>query len=340
MNKPYRTAYLTLICVVIVFALPYLPCFTLAGGEAQQGPMKTMERIYMIGHRGAAGLAPENTLSSFMRAIEIEVDCIELDVLMTADGELVVHHGFRLNPNIARTANGKWLPNALTPAIKTLPLVELKTYDVGRINPDTPFANRHPQQQPLDGERIPTLGEVIDLLKKKAGKKIKLCIEIKTSPQKPELTPTPEIISDAVVDLLDKERILDRAFIFSFDWRSLLHIQKIAPDLQIVFLSSTSMRHNTIRIGMPGPSEWTAGLDVDDYDGSIPRLVKAAGGRYWGPKYNQVMSFEIEEAHRIGINVFVWTVDRKRDMLKLIDKGVDGIITNRPDILKSILNEP
>ena len=99
------------------------------------------------------------------------------------------------------------------------------------------------------------------------------------------------------------------------------------------------MRNNTIRIGMPGPSPWTAGLDIDDYDGSIPRLIKAAGGRFWAPNHNQVMDYEIKEAHRLGIKVFVWTVDRKSDMFRLIKMGVDGIITNRPDILKSILGE-
>ena len=97
------------------------------------------------------------------------------------------------------------------------------------------------------------------------------------------------------------------------------------------------MRHNTIRIGMPGPSPWTAGLDIDDYDGSIPRLIKASGGRFWAPRHNQVMIHEIEEAHRLGIKVFVWTVDQKNDMVRLMEMGVDGIITNRPDILKSVL---
>ena len=300
--------------------------------------MNKTGKITMIGHRGAAGLVPENTLSSFKRAIEIGVDCIELDVLMTADGVLVVHHDYRLNHKIARTADGKWLDKGSRPAINTLSIKELKTYDVGRVNPETAYAGRYPQQLPVDGERIPTLREVVHFLKEKAEGKTKLCIEIKTSPREPDLTPPPEVISDAVVEVLSEEKVLDRAFIFSFDWRALLHVQKIAPDLQQVFLSSTSIWNNTIRIGIPGPSAWTAGLNIDDYNGSIPHLIQAAGGWYWGPRYNQVRNFEVEAAHRLGIKVFVWTVDRRADMLKLIEMGVDGIITNRPDILKSVLD--
>jgi glycerophosphoryl diester phosphodiesterase len=295
------------------------------------------KKIYMIGHRGAAGLAPENTLAAFARALELGVDGIELDVLMTADGKLVVHHDYRLRPEIARTPNGEWMKKGSSPAIKALSLAELKKYDVGRINPDTAYAGRYPRQQPMDGEHIPTLREVIQLLKRKPERKTQLYIEIKTSPQKPELTPPPEEIATAVVKVLREENVSGRALILSFDWRSLLHIQETAPDIHQVFLSSTSLRHNTVRIGMPGPSPWTAGLDIDDYDGSIPRLVKAAGGRFWAPRYNQVMNYEIEEAHRLGIKVFVWTVDRRDGMIRLMEMGVDGIITNRPDILNSVL---
>ena len=332
MKKQNRIACCVLMCVVLSSLALCLPDFALAAGDKSK-------KIYVIGHRGAAGLAPENTISSFIRALELGVDGIELDVLMTAEGKLVVHHDYRLKPEFARTANGKWLKKGSRPLIKTLSLAELKTYDVGRINPETTYADRYPHQQPVDGERIPTLREVVQLLKKKTEEKTKLCIEIKSSPQKPQLTALPEVVTDAVVKVLQEENVSDRALILSFDWRSLLHVQKITPSIQQVFLSSTSIRHNTIRIGMPGPSPWTAGLDIDDYDGSIPRLIKAAGGRFWAPRHNQVMIHEIEEAHRLGLKVFVWTVDRKNDMVRLMAMGVDGIITNRPDILKSVLGK-
>ena len=324
---------------MLIFSALCVVSINTAAGEKM--PLSTEndagKKLYVIGHRGAAGLAPENTLAAFTRALELGVDGIELDVLMTADRKLVVHHDYRLKPEIARTPNGKWVKKGSSPAIKELTLDELKTYDIGRLKPFTSYARRYPKQQPMDGERIPTLKEVVQLLKRRPEVKTRLCIEIKTSPEKPEMTPLPEVVADAVVKILREENVSDRALILSFDWRSLLHIQEIAPDIHQVFLSSTSMRHNTVRIGMPGPSPWTAGLDIDDYDGSIPRLVKAAGGRFWAPRYNQVMNYEIEEAHRLGIKVFVWTVDRRDDMIRLMKMGVDGIITNRPDILNSVL---
>ena len=83
-------------------------------------------------------------------------------------------------------------------------------------------------------------------------------------------------------------------------------------------------------------SPWTAGIDIDDYNGSIPRAVKAAGGSYWAQYYKHMTYDDLNEAHELGIQVFVWTVDSKSEMLRLIEMGVDGIITNRPDIFKSI----
>ena len=88
------------------------------------------KKIYMIGHRGAAGLAPENTLAAFAMACAIGVDAFELDVLFTADKKIVVHHDFSLKPEITRTAEGKWLQEDTRPVIKNLKLAELRTYDV------------------------------------------------------------------------------------------------------------------------------------------------------------------------------------------------------------------
>jgi len=168
--------------------------------------------------------------------------------------------------------------------------------------------------------------------------KTRIWIEIKTSPEKSEVSSRPDTVAESVVKLLQQERFTERVRILSFDWRALVHIQEIAPDLPTVYLSNTAGRSNNIKPGLPGPSPWTAGFDVDDFNGSIPRTVKAAGGRFWAPRYNQVTFDLIKEAHRLGIRVFVWTVDRRDDMIRLMKMGVDGIITNRPDILNSVLN--
>jgi glycerophosphoryl diester phosphodiesterase len=304
---------------------------TPAGYEA---PAK---KIYVIGHRGAAGLAPENTLSAFARACEIGVDAVEFDVLFTVDGEVVVYHDFNLKPEITRTQDGKWLEDSTPPAINDLTLAELKTYDVGRLKPHTRYARRYPEQKAVDGQRIPALREVISLHKQKCHKSTELWIEIKTTPEKPELTPAPEIVSERVVKILREENISDRTRILSFDWRNLVHVQKIAPDIPTVYLSLEGVRLNNIKPGRPGSSPWMAGVDIDDFAGSIPRAVQAAGGRYWAPYYKHVTSNNIQTAHQLGIQVFVWTPDSRSEMERLIELGVDGTITNRPDILQSIM---
>lgn len=296
-------------------------------------------RPVVVGHRGAAGLSPENTLAAFSRALELGVDAVELDVHLTAEGEIVVHHDFTLKPEIARTPDGSWIEGPDGPVIKDLTLAELKTYDVGRLKPYTRYSRRYPEQRPADGERIPTLLEVISLLKRSPNRKTRICVEIKTSPEKPESTKSPESVVDAVVKVLRAEEISARTLILSFDWRALVHAQKIAPAIPTVYLSHTGLRLNNIKPGTPGPSPWTAGIDVDDYNGSIPRAVKAAGGQYWAPNHKTITPALVREAHTLGLKVFVWTPDSRRAMIGLINMNVDGIITNRPDILLSIIED-
>ncbi|KPJ75386.1 MAG: hypothetical protein AMJ54_15145 [Deltaproteobacteria bacterium SG8_13] len=289
--------------------------------------------FYVVGHRGAAGLAPENTLSSFARACELGVDAVELDALLTADKEVVVHHDFRLKPALTRSPDGDWLKPGSLPVIKDLRLDELKTYDVGRLKPGTGYARRYPEQTPVDGERIPTLREVIRLLKQQCGPTTQLWVEIKTSPEAADLTPAPETVSEMVIEILRGEKISDRTRILSFDWRNLVHVQKIAPDIPTVYLSLEGSRLNNIKSGQPGASPWMAGLDIDDFSGSIPHAIRAAGGRYWASYYKQLTVASLRAAHELGMEVYVWTPDAQDAMKHLIEMGVDGIITNRPDRL-------
>jgi glycerophosphoryl diester phosphodiesterase len=290
----------------------------------------------VIGHRGAAGLAPENTLAAFSKALELGVDAIEMDVLLTADGRLAVHHDPRLKPETTRGPDGGWLAEK-GGAIITLGLEELKTYDVGRLKPNTRYGRRYPDQQPADGAVIPTLEEVLALVAKEGDGRVQLYIEIKGSPLKPELTAAPEVVTDAVVRMVRDAGVAGRTVLLSFDWRALVHARKIAPGIRTSFLSAKFARFDTVRAGQPGPSPWLGGFDVDDFDGSLPRTVHAAGGHVWSPHYRQVTAAGIAEAHGLGLGVVVWTVDDAADMRRLMDMGVDGITTNRPDILMKVL---
>ena len=337
--KPQKKMVLrSMVIAISVFAIILAASSSTAIDRSSlpSGNAQPAKKLLKIGHRGAAGLAPENTLAAFGKACELGVDAVELDVFLTADSTLVVHHDYTLKPEITRTADGEWQSRP-GPAIKELTLAQLKTYDVGRLKPDTRYARRYPEQQPADGERIPSLGEVISLLEAKCDPATRLWVEIKTNPEKPALTPVPESVADAVVQLLREQDFARRVSILSFDWRGLVHIQKIAPDIPTVYLSLVGRSLNNIKPGQPGPSPWMAGYDIDEFQGSIPRAVKAVGGLYWAPYYKHLTDDLLKQAHEQGLQVYVWTVDSRSEMVRLMEMGVDGIITNRPDILKAVV---
>ncbi len=323
--------------VMTVLALLLLIASAMAQAPPEPGAAKPPVKPLVVGHRGAAGLLPENTLAAFKHGCELGIDAIELDVLVSADGQLVVHHDFKLKPEIARTAEGAWISSGSPPAIRDLSLAQIKTYDIGRLQPKTAYATRYPEQTPVDGERIPALKEVIDLFKKSCSPPTRLFVEIKTSPEEPNLTPPPEAVSEQVVTMLREAGIAERAWILSFDWRNLAHIQKTAPELATVYLTIVSPGLNTLKSGQPGASPWLAGLDIDDFSGFAPRAVKAAGGQVWSPHFRNLTPETLAEARQLGLLVSVWTPDAPEDFKKLIEMKVDAITTNRPDVLKRLL---
>jgi glycerophosphoryl diester phosphodiesterase len=324
-----------------LFVVAALLFSTACRTTSQAPPPSTVEtlseKLLVIGHRGAAGLAPENTLSAFSKAMQIGVDAVEMDVQLTADGKVVVYHDSALNADITRTAEGRWLDGP-GPAIKDLTLAKLKTYDVGRSKPGSQYSLRFPQQQPVDGERVPTLSEVISLLRTTHDDRTQLCIEIKSYLDVFGLTHSPETIAEAVVDVLRQENFAERAVIVSFDWRSLIHVNKIAPDIPTAYTSALLSEFDTIQEGKPGKSLWIAGPAVEFGD-LVPVAIKTAGGHYWSSYYRDITLSLVEEAHRLGIKVLAWTPNSPDEMITLTKMGVDGIITDRPDILKAILRE-
>ena len=135
------------------------------------------------------------------------------------------------------------------------------------------------------------------------------------------------------------EGIAERTWILAFDWRVLVHIQKTAPELPTVYLTVVSPGMNNLKPNQPGASPWMAGFDIDDFSGSAPRAVKAAGGRIWSPFFRNLTPESFAEAKKLGLLVSVWTPDTSDDLSKLIAMKVDAITTNRPDVLKKLLAE-
>jgi glycerophosphoryl diester phosphodiesterase len=137
------------------------------------------------GHRGARGLAPENTLAGFKRALAVGVTTLELDTGVTRDGVVVVSHDRLLNPDHTRDAAGQFLA-VPGPAIVDLTYAELRQYDVGRIRPGSELAAQFPEQQAVDGERIPRLVDVFALVEASGNRTVRFNIETKIEPGHPE----------------------------------------------------------------------------------------------------------------------------------------------------------
>ncbi len=304
--------------------LPGRPAALAAGFDAQ-------------GHRGARGLYPENTWPAFQAALAIGVTTLEMDVGMTADGVVVVHHDPVLDPARTRGPEGDWIEEP-GPALFEMPFAALAAYDVGRARPGGKSAQRFPDQVALDGTRIPALSEVLAAAEAQSQQTARYNIEVKTAPGNTR-TAAPEVIAEALVGALHRAGVAGRAGVQSFDWRSLKHVQAIAPEFPTIYLTAERSWLNNVQRGQPGVSPWTAGIDVDDHDGSIPRAIQAAGGAVWSPFYRDLQPVDLVEARRLDLKVVVWTVNDPADMASLIELGVDGIITDYPDRLRRVMAE-
>lgn len=290
------------------------------------------------GHRGARGLAPENTLEAFATALSIGVTTLELDISMTKDGVLVIHHDVWLNPDTTRGPDGAFLAQR-GPAVHALTLAEVKRYDVGRLKPGSQYAANFLEQRAVDGARIPALTELFDLVARSGTHHVRFNIETKLTPATGADTSDPPTFAAALAGAIRAAGLTARAAVQSFDWRTLQELRRIAPEIARVCLSAQQRRFDTIQQGRPGASPWTAGLDVDDFDGSTPKLVAAAGCSVWSPAFRDLTPERLAEAKRLRLAVIPWTVNEHAEMERLVAMGVDGLITDYPDRLRTVLSE-
>ena len=233
--------------------------------------------ILIIGHRGASSVSPENTLKAFQKAIELKADYVEFDVQETRDGNLVVTH----DEDIKRITGKDGL-------IKDMTLNELRKLNFG------------------EGEKIPTLQELVELTKNK----ISLNCEIKV-----------EGITEKVIHVFREYDIIDTTLVSSFIHDELLKIQKLEPSLKLASLEPTP---GTIKIDWDKKKEMIQ-YCIDNNLYAINPLVMMVDQQF------------VDFAHANNIKVFPWTVDSKVSIKKLIRLGVDGIITNDIFRTKAIL---
>ncbi len=283
--------------------------------------------VAVFGHRGARGLLPENTLAGFTLARELGLTGVEFDVGVTADGVAVVHHDPRLNQDTARDRHGVYVgKNA--PLIRDLSFQQLETYDVGRLRAGSDYAARYSAQQAQDGARIPALGDVLT-----ACGPMDLLIEVKTFPDRTAATFPPGRLVEEVLRQLRATTGVRNAVLYAFDWRVLEAAAALEPALRRCCLTEPeTVKQADLWFGKTRLADF-----APDSPGAVPRAVASTGAVVWAPFHKMLDEAEMAQAKRLGLAVIPWTVNEPEDVHRMIDLGVDGLISDWPDRAKEIL---
>ncbi|MBC8346199.1 MAG: hypothetical protein ISR82_06430 [Candidatus Marinimicrobia bacterium] len=304
-----------------------------------------VQSLDVQGHRGARGLRPENMLSGFEYAMDLNVTTIELDVAVTRDRHVVVTHNPYVHIKLCLNKDGSSIrPDTLGlgPFIRDLTLAEVLTYDCGSLNPD-PSRFSEPPRINIPGERMPTLIDLFDLIREK-GSQVNLNIEMKIDPRYDITIPEHEFVK-TVVDVVQKSGMKNRINLQSFNWRTLEIAKNIDPEIKTAGL----LGENSFKsISDSVPSPWLNGINFEDAGGSALDILNEAKSfidifspawRLVVPGDSLYLNSTVQEIQNAGFPVIPWTVNQQKEMATLIDLGVDGIITDYPDSLIFLLDE-
>ena len=256
-------------------------------------------RPLVIGHRGARADYPENTLTGFLHAIECGADALEVDVAVTRDNVLVASHDLIVKARVCRGSE-----SART--IRQLTWEQVRRWDCGRT-----LRARFPRQRPLPGASMPSLDEVLRL---DPDNRVQFYIELKTDPGRPDLTPPAEEHAELVVEALRRCGVEQRSVVMSFDVPVLWALRRVAPDVRRARLFSLRFR-------------------------SFGRLAAHAKCDIVAPQASLVTRRKADNAHRAGLPVVAWTANRPAQWRRLVQAGVDGIVTDDPAGLRRFLAE-
>lgn len=287
--------------------------------------------VEIHGHRGARGLRPENTLPGLVHALQLGVDALEIDVAITADRRLVLTHDLTVSPLTSADTVPAHPADPLFPyvgkPIKSLNLARLRTLDVGvRLprHPDDPFVAT---LVPVPGTRMPTLGAVLGLLDAFAADDVRLHVELKSDPTRPELTADPAEFTELVLAELERHhRLAAGAAILSFDWRILLAARGLAPGVP---------RFALIERATLAPA-WLNGLDLAAFDGDLAAAAVEVGATVLSPERVLVDERLMARAAQAGLPVAVWTVNDPAEAARMLDLGVAAVVTDYPDRMREL----
>jgi glycerophosphoryl diester phosphodiesterase len=285
-------------------------------------------RPLLIAGATGYGAWPANSLAGAIHCLAAPVDGVEIDVQLTADGQVVAHHDYRLNADQTRL-DGEWLAET-GPALKTLSFDELRRYDIGRSRPGSDYAARYPARRPMDAP-IPSLPELLDALKAAPGPRRLLYVEIKTDPQDAENAPAPEAIVEAVFRDVEAAGYLDQTKIIAFDWRVLRLSRALSPAVKTAHLTIPAPLAVKVKPGPDGRSSWTDGYDARDFGGSELAAIKAHGGMEWSPYYTDVTPERMAEAETLGLLTGPWGLSKGDDIRRMAGLGVYSSTVSGPD---------
>jgi len=255
-------------------------------------------RILVHGHRGARAVLPENTIAAFEYAIDQGVDAIEMDVHLTKDDVPVICHDPILKPRICQGPRDRAL-------IRHLTFAELQEWDCGTlVNP------QFPRQKPVPGARMPSLDGVLAL-----SSRGNFWFNIEVKMYRPELDPAPGYFAQCVLRSIDRHDLRPRVIVQSFDFRVLIAMKQIAPDIRL------------------------AALYEDERLGDFVSVARTAGAAIIAPQYRMVTAARVAAAHDAGIPVIPWTANTPDGWSGLVAAGVDAIITDDPAALIAYLQE-
>ncbi|WP_444313974.1 glycerophosphodiester phosphodiesterase [Megamonas funiformis] len=298
-------------------------------------------------HRGGRDVRPENTLYSYAYAIELGATSIECDMQLTKDGQIVMSHNPILNSDITRDENGNYIENNKYD-IRLMTVDELKKFDVGVMDPNCgEYYDLHGKTQFTYDAKLPTLEELMQLIQSYGDKNIVLNIETKSYPDPASAgyknNADPKKFVEVFNNIVKKYDMEDRVVLQSFDWQTLIEMKKLNPNISTSALwqeqPSWGRDSESLRRYEKKKSPWLGGLDIKDYQGNPVKAAHAIGADIISPYYTEISKQDVDEAHSLGMKVVPWTVNNEKDMNMLLDMGVDGIISDKPWLLKQVLEK-
>ena len=298
-------------------------------------------------HRGGRDVRPENTLYSYAYAIELGATSIECDMQLTKDGQIVMSHNPILNSDITRDKNGNYIKNNKYD-IRLMTVDELKKFDVGVMDQNCgEYYDLHGKTQFTYDAKIPTLEELMQLIQSYGDKNIVLNIETKSYPDPASAgyknNADPKKFVEVFNNIVKKYDMEDRVVLQSFDWQTLIEMKKLNPNISTSALwqeqPSWGRDSESLRRYEKKKSPWLGGLDIKDYQGNPVKAAHAIGADIISPYYTEISKQDVDEAHSLGMKVVPWTVNNEKDMNMLLDMGVDGIISDKPWLLKQVLEK-